>query len=179
MRNDHRSNHAGTTGTTRDSGDLRRTGRWSAPAALAGLGLAVAATLALPSTADAAGPTWRCGNASADTPCPGGRRIDATAGPDEAARRAADEATRRIEQRADTLERHRLQTERAVMARDDRIALANMRLAEAQRRDAVRQAAQQSARSKRDSGSRSGGKRSGKHAATGDFVAQGTDGARR
>lgn len=167
MRNDHRSNpHAG-----------RR--RPSKSAVLASLGVALAAMLALPSPADAAGPAWRCGNAYADTPCPGGRRIDAAASPDDAARRAADDATRRIEQRADTLERNRLQAERATLARDDRIALANMRLAEAQRRDAARQSAQQSVRNKRDSGSRSGGKRGGKHAAADGFVAQGTGGARR
>ena len=167
MRNDHRSNH--------------RAGRRrpSVPAALASLGLALTATLALPSPADAAGPAWRCGNAYADTPCPGGRRIDAGAGPDDAARRAADEATRRMEQRADTLERNRLQMERATQARDDRIALANMRLAEAQRRDAVRQAAQQGTRNKRESGSRSGGRRGGKHAAADGFVAQGAGDARR
>lgn len=167
MSNDHRSNH--------------RAGHRhpAVPAALASLGVALAATLALPSPADAAGPAWRCGNAYADTPCPGGRRIDATAGPDEAARRAADEATRRMEQRADTLERNRLQLERATQARDDRIALANMRLAEAQRRDAARLAAQQSARSRREGGSRSGGRRGGRHAAADGFVAQGTGGARR
>jgi hypothetical protein len=167
MRNDHRSNpHAG-----------RR--RPSKSAVLASVGVALAAMLALPSPADAAGPAWRCGNAYADTPCPGGRRIDAVAGPDNTARRAADDATRRIEQRADTLERNRLQAERATLARDDRIALANMRLAEAQRRDAARQATQQNARNKRDSGSRSGGKRGGRHAAADGFVAQGTGGARR
>lgn len=164
MRNDHRSNP--------QAGHRRP----SKSAALASLGVALAAMLALPSPA---GSAWRCGNAYADTPCPGGRRIDAAASPDDAARRAADDATRRIEQRADTLERNRLQAERATLARDDRIALANMRLAEAQRRDAARQSAQQSARNKRDSGSRSGGKRGGKHAAADGFVAQGTGGARR
>lgn len=166
MRNDHRSNP--------QAGHRRP----SKSAALASLGVALAAMLALPSPAGAAGSAWRCGNAYADTPCPGGRRIDAATGPDDAARRAADDATRRIEQRADTLERNRLQAERATLARDDRIALANMRLAEAQRRDAARQSAQQSARNKRDSGSRSGGKRGGKHAAADGFVAQGTGGAR-
>lgn len=131
-----------------------------------------ATTFALPSTADAT--TWRCGNAYADTPCPGGRRIEADAAPADAARRAADEATRRIESRADAMERDRLQAERSAVARNDRIAVVNLRLAETQRRDAARLAAQQAARNKREDAQRSGGRHGGKgkHTAANDFIAQ-------
>jgi hypothetical protein len=125
---------------------------------------AVSATVVLPSPADAA-TTWRCGNAYADTPCPGGRRIDTDTAPSDAARRAADEATRRIESRADAMERDRLQAERA--------ALANVRLADAQRREAARQTAQQAAQNKREGARRSGGQAGkGRHAAAKDFIAQ-------
>ena len=163
MRNDHRSNpHAG-----------RR--RPSKSAVLASLGVALAAMLALPSPADAAGPAWRCGNAYSDTPCPGGRRIDAIAAPDEGARRAADEATRRIEARADAMERDRLHAEQALAARNDRLLLAQQRLAQAQARETARLAMlDKREHARRQGGKKSGsGKRGGGRHATGDsFVAQ-------
>jgi hypothetical protein len=119
--------------------------------------------LALPAPVEAA-PAWRCGNAYSDTPCPGGRRIDAIAAPDEGARRAADEATRRIEARADAMERDRLHAEQALAARNDRLLLAQQRLAMLDKREHAR----------RQGGKKSGsGKRGGGRHATGDsFVAQ-------
>lgn len=164
MKNHHRS--------TRTPIAVRRTSPTFAYLACAWLATALA-TVALPSPADAA-TTWRCGNAYTDTPCPGGRRIEAEAAPSDAARRAADEATRRIESRADAMERDRLQAERSATARNDRVALANLRLAETQRRDAARLAAQQAARNKREDAQRSGGRQGGKgrHTAANDFIAQ-------
>lgn len=165
MKNHHRS--------TRTPLAARRTSPTFAYLACAWLATA-SATVAWPSPADAATTTWRCGNAYADTPCPGGRRIEADAAPSDAARRAADESTRRIESRADAMERDRLQAERSAAARNDRIALANLRLAETQRRDAARLAAQQTARNKREAAQHSGGRQGGKgrHTAANDFIAQ-------
>lgn len=147
MKNDHRS--------------IRAT-HWRSPV-LAGLAWACIAMGATAAPFSPTGPApWRCGNAYSDTPCAGGRRIDTGGAPGEAARRAADESTRRIEQRADTMERDRLRAEQAAASRNGAVILPDHRIAEARNREAARLAALRSARDEERQRNRASGQRTGR-----------------
>lgn len=186
MRNDHRFHHAaairriarvqhpgtpagtGSRGATGHSGPVPRRAA-SAFMALACAWCVMATSAVLPSPAVAATP-WRCGNAYSDTPCPGGRRIDVDTAPGDAARRAADEATSRIEHRADAMERDRLRNEQATAARNGAVILPDHRIAESQAREASRRTAERVARDEERRRNRNSNKGAGRrHAAVGDI----------
>jgi hypothetical protein len=96
-----------------------------------------------PATAQGAPATWRCGNTYTDQPCKDGKTLDVIDSRSDADRRAADSATRRIEQRADELERQRVKLERDVAERDRKAAADAKRAALAERKLASAEQLQQ------------------------------------
>ncbi|MGI4779519.1 MAG: hypothetical protein ACRYGA_15640 [Janthinobacterium lividum] len=84
--------------------------------------------------------TWRCGNAYADHPCEGGRRIETDDQRSAENRSAADAATLRMQRQADAMARDRERLENSA-ARGNVTVIADPRIAERRERLAL-QAAQ-------------------------------------
>lgn len=91
--------------------------------------------------ASSATATWRCGNAYADHPCEGGRRVETEDARSAENRRAADAATLRMERQADAMARDRERLENSTAARGSVTIIADPRIAERRERLAL-QAAQ-------------------------------------
>ena len=101
--------------------------------------IAASAHLTMASAQNAAG-TWRCGNTYTDQACKNGKAVNVDDTRSEADRQASDAATRRAELRGDQLESSRLRQEKEAAERDRkgaadarRAALAERRLASADR----------------------------------------------
>lgn len=92
-------------------------------------GAVLCASLAPAAAQDTSGPnsTWRCGNTYSDRPCAGGKAIDVSDPRSATDRRAADAVTQRAATSAGTMERDRLQLERAAVDHERANAIANAR----------------------------------------------------